>query len=257
MRRPPLCITSNDELFARYQELAAGDCVVGRVRLRPSEENLLLDLRERGVRFVPSALSQLASRSKTLQARLFASFMLPHTVAIHDLHDLLEAVTSYNRHNIGRVVSKHDRSNGGMGILLWNSAEEVYSRACCNSLPLPFVLQPFLEECCDMRLVILGDYQEAYWRRNPHNFRNNLHCGGESQPCSPSAEQLALCQQVMARGRFPYAHIDLLVNGNGTSYLGEINLRGGIRGAAITPRDYRSRIEAIHRRLVENFGEMA
>jgi hypothetical protein len=42
-----------------------------------------------------------------------------------------------------------------------------------------------------------------------------------------------------------------MVTADGESYLAEINLRGGIRGAAISPTDYRQQIEAIHQQFRE------
>jgi len=246
-----LVIRDNSTLRARYHSLRQGDIVVGRLRLRESEESLLHDLCTRGVHLIPSGLSQLVSRSKTLQATLFSPFMLPLTCAIHAHHDLIAAISDYAQHAITSVVTKLDRRNGGMGVHLWQSVEEVYTHASLGNIPFPFVLQPFAAECRDIRVVILGDYVEAYWRYNPHNFRNNLHHGGQSKPCTLSTEQLQLCRQVMARGQFPYGHLDILLTGDEKSYLGEINLRGGIRGAQISPEEYQVRVTAMHQQLLE------
>ena len=253
LSREKLVIRDNSTLRARYNALRPGDIIVGRLRLRESEESMLLDLSERGVHLIPSGLSQLASRSKTLQVALFAPFMLPLTRAIHVHHDLIEAISDYRKNSIRAVVTKLDRRNGGMGVHLWQSVEEVFTHASLGNLPFPFVLQPFEPDCQDMRVVFLDEYIEAYWRHNPYNFRNNLHHGGQSEHCEPSAEQINLCRQAMERGRFPYGHLDLLVTEKGKSYLGEINLRGGIRGALITPEDYQARVEAIHQHLQENY----
>jgi ribosomal protein S6--L-glutamate ligase len=220
--------------------------------MKPSEEALLLDLTERGVVLIPSGLSQLASRSKTFQAKLFARFMLPHTRPIHGLHELIETISDYQEHSITKVVTKHDRRNAGMGIHLWNSVEDVFTQASFNNIPLPFVIQPFMPDSKDIRVVVLDDYTEAYRRHNPNNFRNNLHHGGQSEPCQLSDKQLSLCKQVMERGRFPYGHLDILVTRGGDSFLGEINLRGGIRGAKITPKEYQEKIASIHQRLLED-----
>jgi len=242
----PRVITDNNSLFDQYHTLLAGDIIIGLVRLKPAEEPLLLDLVERGIRLIPAALSQLASRSKTLQTKLFAPLMVPHTLAVYDLHDLTYAISLYGRNGIGQVVTKHDRRNAGMGVHLWTSIEEVYSQASFGVMPLPFVLQPFYPDCRDIRVLIINDYEEAYWRHNPDNFRNNLHCGGQSTPCELTAEQRDLCRQAMDRGRFPYAHIDIMVTQDSGSYVAEINLRGGIRGAKISADEYRARLEAVH-----------
>ena len=240
-------IRDNTTLRREFHNLGSNDLVLGRIRLKPSEEFMLLDLLERGVHLFPSALAQQACRSKVFQSLLFSPFMLPHTMGIHDRHDILNAVNLYDQAKIGRVITKLDRKNAGLGIHLWNGVEDVYNQASLGVLPFPFVLQPFLPDSRDIRVIILADYLEAYQRDNPDNFRNNLHCGGESKPCELTPEQLQLCRAVMARGKFPYAHLDLMVCGTDT-FLAEINLRGGIRGAKITPDEYKSRIDQIHSR---------
>ena len=249
MNRARLIIRDNATLRAQYDSLQEADIVVGRLRLHQSEEHLLVDLDARGIQLIPSALSQLASRSKTFQAALFGKFMLPHTRSIHSLHDLIAAITDYQKHSITGVVTKQDRKNAGLGVHLWQSIEEVYTQTSLGNLPLPFVLQPFEPKCRDIRAVFLDDYIEAYWRHNPYSFRNNLHLGGQSKACVLGNEQIKLCRQVMARGGFPYGHLDILVNEEGKSFLGEINLRGGIYGAKITPQAYQEKVAAIHERL--------
>ncbi len=246
-------IRDNSTLQAQFNSLQPGDIIVGRLRLRESEEPLLLDLSARGVQLIPSGLSQLLSRSKTLQAVVFAPFMLPLTRAIHSHHDIIAAISDYHKNSITAVVTKLDRRNAAMGVHLWSSVEEVFTHASLGNIPFPFVLQPFAPDCHDIRVVLLHDYIEAYQRHNPHNFRNNLHHGGSSNSCDLAGEQLTLCRRVMARGRFPYGHIDIIVTKEGNSYLGEINLRGGIRGAQISPEEYRSRVDAIHLQLLDNF----
>lgn len=248
-----LVIRDNSSLRARYDTLQAGDIVLGRLRLRETEESLLLDLSERGIYLIPSGLSQLASRSKTLQAVLFASFMLPHTRAVHSQHDLITAITDYQKDGVTKVVTKLDRRNGGMGVHLWQSIEEVFTHASLGNIPFPFVLQPFVADCRDIRVVYLDDYVEAYQRQNPYNFRNNMHHGGISQACELSDEQINLCRHVMKRGCFPYGHIDIIMTNEGKSYLAEINLRGGIRGARISPPEYQEKVEAIHQRILARY----
>jgi ribosomal protein S6--L-glutamate ligase len=254
LSREKLVIRDNATLWAQYDSLQEGDVVIDRLRLRQSEEHLLVDLESRGIHLIPSGLSQLASRSKTFQAAIFSHFMLPHTRCIHSVHDLIAAISDYQKNDIGSVITKQDRRNAGMGVHLWQSIEDVFTHTSLGNLPLPFVLQPFEPHCRDIRVVFLDDYVEAYWRHNPHNFRNNLHLGGLSKPCTLSSEQLKLCRQVMARGRFPYGHLDILVSEEGKSFLGEINLKGGIQGAKITPAEYRERVEAIHQRLLNTFS---
>ncbi len=237
-----MLIRDNDTLRREYHRLQAGDRVVGRVRLAPGEEYLLLDLAARGVEIFPSALSQAISRSKVMQAALLAPFMPPHTLAIHNLHALHRAAAAYHAAGIEKVVVKLDRANAGMGVLLWNGVEEVLNQATIGALALPFVLQPFIEGSRDLRVIILGDHREAYLRHNPVGFRHNLHCGGQAIPHLISPAQEQLCRRVMARGAFPYAHLDLMLLPDQSFCLGEINLRGGLRGAQISAAEYRTRL---------------
>lgn len=248
--RNPLIITDNQSLRRKFTTLQKGDAFIGRIRLKTTEEHLLLDLVERGVRLFPSALSQQVCRSKTMQAQLYSKEMLPHTVPIHDQHDMLETVNLYQQHGVTRVVTKHDRKNAGMGIHLWGDVEDVFTHSTLGSLPFPFVIQPFAENSTDIRVIVLEEYVEAYSRKNPHNFRNNLHCGGQSLPYELTDAQRDLCYQVMRRGKFPYAHIDLMVLENGETFLAEINLRGGIKGARISAHSYRKQVEKIHQDFI-------
>lgn len=247
---PHRIITTNQLLRRKYHRLQNGDYVIGRVRIKKTEEHLLLDLVERGITLFPSALSQQLCRSKTFQALLFAGEMLPLTQPIHDQHDMLETVNLYHQHGVGKVVTKDDRKNAGMGIHLWTNVEEVFTHSSLGSLPFPFVIQPFAENSIDIRVILLGKYQEAYSRTNPHNFRNNLHCGGHSTPCELTDAQWNLCANIMKRGKFPYAHIDLMVLGSGKTYLAEVNLRGGIKGALISPAEYKKIVVDIHQEFV-------
>ncbi len=219
--------------------------------MKVQEEHLLLDLVERGVRLIPSATSQLASRSKTFQAKIFSPLMIPGTKPIYDAHHLLDTISYYHEQDYREVVVKHDRKNAGQGVFLFNSIEEVYSLAANKGIAFPFVIQPFVKNSYDLRVIILGDYIEAYQRHNPNNFRNNLHCGGSAVSCELSRDQLHFCMQIMSRGSFPYAHLDLMVTEDGETYLAEINLRGGIRGAQITTTEYKQKVKEINHSLVQ------
>ena len=172
--------------------------------------------------------------------------MVPDTTVVYDRHDMLAVVNAYGRRAVGKVVCKLDRANAGQGILLFNSIEEVYTSSVLETLRFPFVVQPFVQECRDVRVVMLGGLVDAYIRHNPDNFRHNLHCGGSSSPCELAADQMQLCREVMDRGGFPYAHVDLLQNPSGKTWLSEINLRGGLRGSKFSQQDYLGAIEQIH-----------
>ena len=250
MRDLPLVIRNNSTLTTSYQQLKKHDTICGRIRLAPGEEHVLLDLLERGVRLIPSATAQLASRSKTFQAKIFVDFMVPGTLPIYDHHALLAATSLYHQHRYGPVILKRDRKNGGLGVHIFNQIEEIYNYAGIGSCPFPFVIQPYQSKVRDIRVIILDEYVEAYERVNPYNFRKNLHCGGESRSYPLSELQLEFCKKSMRRGDFAYAHLDLMLTDAGTCYLMEINLRGGLKGSRMSGTEYQKKIKTIHERLL-------
>ncbi len=250
MRDLPRVIRNNSTLTTSYQQLKKHDTICGRIRLAPGEEHVLTDLLERGVRLIPSATAQLASRSKTFQARIFIDFMVPGTLPIYDNHALLAATSFYRRHQYRQVILKLDRKNAGIGVHIFNQIEEIYNYAGIGSCPFPFVIQPYQSNSRDIRVIILDEYVEAYERVNPYNFRKNLHCGGDSKTYPLTEMQLEFCRKSMQRGDFAYAHLDLMLTDTGNCYLTEINLRGGLKGSRMSGKEYQKKIESIHERLI-------
>jgi ribosomal protein S6--L-glutamate ligase len=60
----------------------------------------------------------------------------------------------------------------------------------------------------------------------------------------------------MLRADFPYACVDLLVDHDGNTWLSEINLRGGLKGAQLTQEDYLAKVEKINSELLgEELGK--
>ena len=246
-------IRDNATFLDEYDNLSSGDIILGRIRVKPGEEHILLDLADRQVTVFPSAVAQLCSRSKVFQVRLLGKYMVPGTAAIYNQHDILTLVSEYGRLGIGQVVCKLDRANGGQGILLFSSVEEVYNNAVLGSIQYPFVIQPLIEDCRDVRAVVLDQLVDAYTRHNPNNFRHNLHCGGSSSLYELTSEQLQLCRKVMNRASFPYACVDLLLDSSGNTWLSEINLRGGLRGSTLSQQNYLDAVEHIHSEMLSDF----
>ncbi|MFP3868577.1 MAG: RimK family alpha-L-glutamate ligase [Desulfobacteraceae bacterium] len=234
------------EIYPRFQ---AGDLVLGLMALKAGEEYKLLDLVEQGVTLFPAALAQLLSRSKAAQAEVLGGFMLPGTFVAHKPGDLLARLNEYHARGVEQIVTKLDRAHCGRGVNRWNSLEDLVSQATLTPLPYPLVVQPLVPDFRDLRAIILGDYIEAYERDNPHNFRNNLVLGGCSRPATLSSAQLSWCQEVMMRGKFPYAVIDLMHLPEGNWYLTEINLTAGLKAARLTQTGFREQVA----RLEEDF----
>jgi len=232
--------------------LAAGDAIIGVVSLRPGEEIKVLNLADRGVAFFPPVLSQLLGRSKVAQAEVLADYLVPGSFVAYNLADLARALPAFQTRE--EVVAKRDRAHLGLGVSLWPSLETLYSLAALQGLTYPVVVQPFLKGARDLRVVILGDYGEAYERLNPHSFRKNLFQGGSSKPAAFSPEVLHFCRDVMARGRFPYAVLDLLLEPQGgRPYLSEISFKGGLTGARLSQAEFRRGVGALEEDFIQQW----
>jgi len=243
MTRAPLLVRSLTELRRHFADLGAGDLILGPLAVKPGEEIRLLDLWERGVTFFPPLLAQLVARTKTAQAQILAEFMLPGTFVAHGLPDLAArlGVPQFS----GPVVTKRDRAHLGLGVSLWPSLEALHSLGSLSPLPFPLVVQPFLDQARDFRVVMVGNYAEAYERVNPQGFRKNLFQGGAFHPADLTAALRTWCRRVMARGKFPYAVLDVLISPQGEAYVSEINFHAGLKGSQLGQSEYRQRVQVI------------
>jgi len=228
-----MIIRGKGELRKKYDTLGPDDVFIGVLARKGGQHLMLVDLMERGVKCYPSSLSQMLNGSKVAQAIVLNNFMTQHTFAISRRNELMEAIGRYNRFEIGAVITKADKMHCGHGVRKWENIEMLYSYISHSDLEYPFVLQPFLENFTDVRAIIVGDYMEAYTRENPDNFRQNISAGGKSCSYKMNQKQKTFCEDVLARGKFPYGHIDLQVVDNDTCYLSEIALNGGTKGASI------------------------
>lgn len=229
-----MIVKGTRNLKALYHQLGPGDVFIGTVVSSPLKLSLLIDLLERGICCIPSPLSQCISKSKAMQALAFRDWMMPNTKVISRRLDLIEAINIYNQLSIGPVITKENHMHCGHGVRRWENIEALYNFAGFSESSFPFVLQPFLDNFTDIRVIIVEDYIEAYIRYNPDNFRKNISSGGRRLPCDLAKEKEEFCRSAMSRGKFPYAHLDLLISEKGECYLSEINLTGGIKGARIS-----------------------
>ncbi len=219
------------ELKSRYHELGAGDVFVGFLSLRQEEQFKVLDLLHRGVSFFPSLLSQFMSRSKVLQADILNQFMLPDTFVAYRGYDLIRNLERYCHYE--KIVCKRERKHLGRGVSSWSSLEELQSLDAMDALQYPLVIQPFLRDARDFRVVIIDSYVEVYERINPYTFRKNLAQKGTARPIEADDSLKVFCEKIMHRGDFPYALLDVLLGRDNRYYLSEISLMGGLRGSRI------------------------
>ena len=228
-----MIVRGKSELRKKYDSLGPDDVFIGVLAGKGRQHLMLVDLMERGVKCYPSPLSQMLNGSKVAQAIVLNNFMPPHTFAISRRHELMEAISRYNQCEIGAVITKAAKMHCGHGVRKWENIEMLYSYISHSNSEYPFVLQPFLENFADVRVITAGDYIEAYTRENPDNFRQNISAGGKSSFYKMNQKQKIFCKEIMDRGKFPYGHIDLQVVDSDTCYLSEIALHGGIKGARI------------------------
>jgi ribosomal protein S6--L-glutamate ligase len=244
-----MIVRGSRQLSELYDRLAPGDVYIGKIPGGPLRYSRLIDLMERGVHCLPAPLAQTLNASKAAQAAILNEWMLPLTRVIRRRADLIAAIGVYQRQGVGPLVTKEDRMHCGHGVRYWENIEVLYSLAAFDKSSFPFVLQPFLQHFGDVRVIVVGDYVEAYSRHNPDNFRMNLAAGGTSRPFVIDTEQQLFCRSVMERARFPYAHLDLQLLENNRCYLSEMALEGGIKGAQIDRRSLvRMKSELLERR---------
>ena len=253
-----MIVRGSRQLSQLYGRLGSGDVFIGTVSGGPLRYPRLIDLMERGVYCLPAPLAQTLNGSKTAQAAILNEWMLPLTRVIRRRADLIAAIGVYQKEGVGPVVTKEDRLHCGHGVRYWENIELLYSLAAFDKSAFPFVLQPFLPRFTDVRVIVVGDFVEAYKRYNPDNFRMNLAVGGTSRPFGLDPDRQQFCRAVMARARFPYAHLDLQLLEDGRCFLAELALEGGIKGARI---DHRSlvgmktdRLEMEARRICDSRG---
>ncbi|EFI35947.1 hypothetical protein Dthio_PD3389 [Desulfonatronospira thiodismutans ASO3-1] len=246
-----MIIYSSRELRENFHQLGPGDACVGHLSFSPGEEYKVVDLMHRGINFYPSLLSAFLSRSKVLQAEVLSQFMLPDTFVAYRSIDLCRNQAAYTRY--GSVVSKRDRKHLGMGVGRWSSLEELQRLDSLGALPFPLVIQPFLEEARDFRVVIIDDHAEAYERINPYSYRKNLAQCGTASPVHMDSTLLAFCTNVMQRGDFPYALLDILQSPAGDLYLAEISLMGGLSGSSIGHEGFLQRKKLLQEKFCRRF----
>ncbi len=245
-----MIIRKNRELKQQYHKLCSNDIVIGIISSKHLKPYMLIDLLERGVRCFPSPLAQTLNSSKVAQALVFKEWMPPHTCVVIRRIDLIESINQYNKNNIGPVVTKEDHLHCGFGVRKWETIESLYSFTAMSETSFPFVVQPFMQNYIDVRIIIVGDYVEAYTRYNPNNFRMNIAAGGKSSPYNLDSEKEEFIRAIMKRGKFPFAHIDLMITDNNKYYFSEITLNGGIKGANID----REKLDQIKQDLLEKLA---
>ena len=92
-----MIVKKTRELKALYHELSGGDVFIGNLSLKYLKQTMLIDMLERDIRCLPSAIAQVLNSSKVAQAFVLKDWMLPFTQVIPRRSDLIDALNTYNR----------------------------------------------------------------------------------------------------------------------------------------------------------------
>ena len=122
-----MIIRNNRELKSKYDQLGVGDILLSTLSAKHLKQTILIDLLERGVICLPSALSQTLNSSKIAQAYILIKWMIPHTTVVLRRMDLIDAITSYSKNGISKVVTKQEHMHCGHGVRRWDTIETLYN----------------------------------------------------------------------------------------------------------------------------------
>lgn len=222
--------------------LPPGNAFIGYV---PRAKLYLQLMEDRGIRVYPSTLSQMLTMSKVNQTHILKKWMHPLTFVIDGPASFFKAAAEFPARV--RVVTKDDRGAGGRKVYFWDNVEQVYNHHCAHGWT-PFVMQARIEEYNDVRVIICGDYVEAYERYN-EGSRKNVCAGGTTHEWLLSNRELRICREVMAAANFPFAHLDLIIDERGEVYFSEISLFGGLKGSKIKLPELTAKKDAILEKL--------
>ncbi|MCB2193691.1 MAG: hypothetical protein KQI62_19100 [Deltaproteobacteria bacterium] len=216
-----------------------------------------------GAPFFPNPATHLSHDGKVGNFRLFSELGLPHPATV-EFPDLTAAAQAWEqgREEVAAlgapVVAKG--AGGGMGenvFLVSNPAElrglagrlETY----CHRGPSGMVLQRFLPGATDMRVVLMHDTAQVYWRKAAQReFRANLAQGGSFSTQGPAQERevaLALARRLQKAAGLDLAGVDVMLTPEGEPLLLEINFFFGRHALGGSEEFLRRYLEAVRRWL--------
>ncbi|MBU1275849.1 MAG: hypothetical protein KJ720_10775 [Proteobacteria bacterium] len=199
--------------------------------------------RESGAPFFPNPAVHLSLDGKVGNHRLFADLGLPHPPTV-EFADLTSAAKAWEegRDDVAALgaplVAKG--AGGGMGdnVFLVNNPAELRGLAgrletYCHRGPSGLVLQRYHAGAVDMRVELLHDAADVYWRRAAdEEFRANLCQGGTLiKDGSPAQRQAAveLARRLQKAAGLDLAGVDVIITSQGEPLLLEVNFFFGRR----------------------------
>ena len=196
-----------------------------------------------GAPFFPNPAVHLSHDGKVGNYRLFRDLGLPHPATV-EFADLEGAAAAWEagRAEVAALgaplVAKG--AGGGMGenVFLVSDPAELRGLAgrletWCPRGPSGLVLQRFMDGASDVRVVLMHDQAQVYWRRAAQReFRANLAQGGSFSVEGPPQERAAaveLARRLQRAAGLDLAGVDMLISAQGEALLLEINFFFGRR----------------------------
>jgi ribosomal protein S6--L-glutamate ligase len=190
----------------------------------------------------PRPAVQLTLDGKVGNHLLFTRLGLPCPAALV-YPDLAAAARAWRDGQLARaglappLVAKGAGGGEGRNVFLVQDPGELLSLAgaletACTFGPPGLLLQEFIDSGGrDLRVLLVGDHQEAYWRLGqPGEFRNNLSQGGRVERHAWPQEMAAgldLARRLQREAGLDLAGVDVLVPPHGQPLLLEINFYFG------------------------------
>ena len=218
-----------------------------------------------GAPFFPNPAVHLTLDGKVGNHRLFRDLGLPHPPTV-EFDDLTSAARAWEEGQAevaalgAPLVAKG--AGGGMGenVFLVRDPAELRGLAgrletYCHRGPSGLVLQRFLPGGVDMRVVLMHDQAQVYWRKAAEKeFRANLSQGGSFSTKGPSTERqtaLELARRLQKVAGLDLAGVDVMITAEGEPLLVEINFFFGRHALGGSEKFLRSYLEAVRRWLAD------
>lgn len=216
-----------------------------------------------GAPFFPNPAVHLSLDGKVGNHRLFRDLGLPHppTVEFSDPQSAAAAWEAGRAEVVALgapLVAKG--AGGGMGenVFLVNNPAELRGLAgrletYCHRGPSGLVLQRFLSGAVDMRVVLMHDQAQVYWRKAAEReFRANLAQGGSFSKDGPFQERQAaldLARRLQQAAGLDLAGVDVMIPPGGRALLLEVNFFFGRHALGGSEEFLRRYLEAVRRWL--------
>lgn len=182
---------------------------------------------EKNVQLLPHPEQIALWASKIRQAQLFNEYVVPHTKWAINIIDLLILKQYYDNHYSGELVTKPERNSGfGRDVRKWKNIDEIIS--FFNQYPTkfePMIIQSFIDNYKDYRVIMLGEYIYTKQRKNSKKWRQNVHLGADITATTLTKKEYEFCKKILQISNLPFIYIDLMITPDHI-YLGEISLTG-------------------------------